>query len=201
MIRNIVFDMGNVLRDYAPMRGIQPYATGEDSQLILKEMFGGELWRSLDQGTITYPDAIRRCKERLPERLHKTLEQIVAHWHEHMPEDPRMIPVVKGLKGQGYGLYLLSNASVRFCQYQESFQMLRYFDGAIVSAFHKVLKPEEKIYRILFDTYRLAPEECFFIDDNEDNVEGGRRLHMPGHVFDGDLTALRAALASFGVMI
>lgn len=199
MIRNIVFDMGNVLRDFAPMRSILPYAQGEDAALIAAEMFGKEEWRMLDRGAISYEDAVARCKERLPQRLHAVLDEIVAHWHEYMPEDPQMVELAKTLKENGYRLYLLSNASVRFSVYKDSFEALKYFEGAVVSAFYQALKPEEKIYRILFETYQLKPEECFFIDDNKDNVEAGRILHMEGHVFTGDMAALKAALSAHGI--
>ncbi len=201
MIRNIVFDMGNVLRDFAPMRSILPYVQGEDALLIREEMFGKEEWRLLDRGDIAYEEAVLRCKERLPQRLHTVLDEIVAHWHEYMPEDPKMVELAKALKENGYRLYLLSNASVRFSAYQNSFEALKYFEGAIVSAFYHTLKPEEKIYRILFDTYQLKPEECFFIDDNQDNVEAGRKLHMEGHVFSGDMGALKAAFSAHGIRV
>lgn len=201
MIRNIVFDMGNVLRDFSPMRSILPFVQGEDAALIADEMFGKEEWRMLDRGTISYGEAAARCKERLPQRLHAALDEIVAHWHEYMPEAPQMVELVKTLKKNGYRLYLLSNASIRFSVYKDSFEALKYFDGAIVSAFYQTLKPEEKIYRILFDTYQLKPEECFFIDDNKDNVEAGRRLGMEGHVFTGDKDALRADLTAHGIRV
>ena len=202
MIRNIIFDMGNVLRDFAPMKGILPYVDNEeDAQIIYREMFGGEEWRALDRGTVTYEEAVQKCKHRIPQRLHKPLDEIVAHWHEYMPEDPRMLPLVKALKENGYHLFLFSNASVRFAQYKDSFKALKYFDGDVVSAFYQTLKPEEKIYRILFNKYQLKPEECFFIDDNPDNVEAGRKLLMEGHVFTGDIQALLADLKTQGITV
>jgi putative hydrolase of the HAD superfamily len=118
-----------------------------------------------------------------------------------MPEDERMLPVVVALKENGYRLYLLSNASVRFGEYRDSFKALRYFDGDVVSAFYQTVKPEEKIYRILFDKYDLKPEECFFIDDNSDNVQAGRRLGMEGHVFTGDIGALKADFTARGIRV
>lgn len=201
MIRNIIFDMGNVLRDFAPIRCILPFVQGEDAYLIREEMFGKEEWRLLDSGDITYKEAVDRCKRRLPARLHGALDEIIAHWHEHMPEDVEMAELAKTLKQNGYRLYLLSNASVRFAEYKDSFEALRNFDGAIVSAFYQCVKPDERIYRILFDTYKLDPKECFFIDDNPDNVDAGRRLGMEGHVFTGDKAALRESLQAFGIRV
>ncbi len=201
MIKNIIFDMGNVLRDYTPMRCIEPYVQGEDALLIQNEMFGKDEWRLLDKGDMTYDEAVAKCKERLPQRLHLLLDEIIAHWHEYMTQDLYMLEVVKKLKANGYHMYLLSNTSVRFAQYKDSFEAMKYFDGAIVSAFFHVLKPDEKIYRILFDTYHLKPEECFFIDDNQENVEAGRCLGMDGHVFSGDIQMLLADFIAHGIDI
>lgn len=201
MIRNIIFDMGNVLRDFAPMKCILPFIQGEDALLIRDELFCREEWPLLDRGDISYEEITIRVKQRLPKRLHDTLDEIIANWHEYMPEDPEMTKLVKEMKASGYHMYLLSNASVRFTVYKDNFEALKYFDGEIISAFYHTMKPEEKIYRILFDTYHLKPEECFFIDDNPDNVEGGRKLGMDGHVFTGDKLALRAALLAQGVRV
>ena len=202
MIKNVIFDMGNVLRDYAPMRCITPYVTDKkDANLIKDELFGKEEWRLLDKGDITYEEMAAKVKLRLPERLHEILNEIIAHWHEYMPQDERMLELVKNLKAHGYKLYLLSNASVRFAQYKDTFAALKYFDGVIVSAFYHVLKPDEKIYRILFDTFGLNPQECFFIDDSADNVDGGRRLNMDGHVFNGDFQALLDDFVNHGILV
>jgi len=202
MIKNIIFDMGNVLKSFSPMLCIAPYVKDEsDACLISDEMFGKEEWRLLDSGELIYEEAVARVKLRLPDRLHGVLDEIIAHWHEHMPQDKRMLELVKSLKSNGYKMYLLSNASVRFAVYKDTFEALKYFDGAIVSAFYHVLKPDEKIYRILFDTFNLNPRECFFVDDNADNVEGGRRLHMDGHVFTGDVQAMLDDFAANGIHV
>ena len=36
----------------------------------------------------------------------------------------------------------------------------------------------------LFNKYNLKPEECFFVDDKEKNINAGKRLGMNGHVLD-----------------
>ena len=48
----------------------------------------------------------------------------------------------------------------------------------------KMVKPDADIYQCLFDTYGLKPEECVFLDDRPENIEGGEKLGMRGIVFE-----------------
>ena len=73
------------------------------------------------------------------------------------------------------------------------------FDGRIVSADWKLLKPQPEIYETLLREFRLKPEECFFIDDLSVNVEGARRAGLDGAVFFGDIPRLRRELIAAGV--
>lgn len=50
MIRNIVFDMGNVLVIYDPVRVCRVYAQDEEEiEWIRRELFGSEEWILLDK--------------------------------------------------------------------------------------------------------------------------------------------------------
>ncbi|MBQ8536516.1 MAG: HAD family phosphatase [Clostridia bacterium] len=203
MIRNIVFDMGNVLRDFNPRLSTAPYIKDEEDACLVRDtVFGSNEWKLLDRGAITYEEAQRRWADRLPQRLHAPMAQVVAHWHEHMPEIPGMTALAKALQEKGYHLYLLSNASVRYDVFKELLGPLKYMEGAVVSAYYGYLKPEKELYQALFDRYQLKPEECFFIDDQPLNIQAGRALGMAGHVFDQqNIQALRDALREAGVRL
>ena len=70
-----------------------------------------------------------------------------------------------------------------------------YFDGMLISAEEKLVKPDPAIYERLFSRFHLRPEECFFIDDLPANIEAARRCGMDGYCFtDGDEAALREVL-------
>lgn len=45
-------------------------------------------------------------------------------------------------------------------------------DGQIISYQHNVVKPEKEIYELLLHKFSLDPNECLFIDDKLENVEG-----------------------------
>ncbi|MBQ2699840.1 MAG: HAD family phosphatase [Clostridia bacterium] len=203
MIRNIVFDMGNVLRDFNPVLCVGAYVEdSQDARLLRETIFGSPEWKMLDRGSITYEEAQSRWASRLPARLHGVMAEIVAHWHEHMPEIPGMVDLTRELKGKGYRLYLLSNASVRYDVFKSLLDSLQYMEGAVVSAYYGYLKPEKELYQILFDTYGLKPEESFFVDDQPLNIQAAQALGMAGHVFDqNNIDALRKALREVGVQL
>ncbi len=198
MIRNIVFDMGNVLVIYDPVRVCRVYAQDEEEiEWIRRELFDSEEWILLDKGAVTEEEAMERVRRRLPnERLRALADRCMQEWHIHNIEPrPGMEEHVRDLKGKGLGIYLCSNASRRLRVYEDRLPGSRYFDGTIVSAEEGVLKPDAAIYKRLFEKYSLCPEECFFIDDLPANIEGGRACGMDGYCFaDGDTERLRAFL-------
>jgi hypothetical protein len=80
---NIVFDMGQVLMDFAPPKFIARLGyTGEDAQALLQEVFKGWEWVAFDRGDVTGEDVVRMACSRLPARLHGAARELVFHWWE-----------------------------------------------------------------------------------------------------------------------
>ena len=204
MIRNIVFDMGNVLIHYIPQVFMDRLGVPEeDRPLLAREVFGSVEWIRMDRGTLDQEEAVAAMEARLPRRLWEYARRLVLGWWLDGPLMPMegMAALLEELKGLGYGLYLLSNATVRQPEYFPDIPGSQFFDGAVISAHWKVLKPEREIYEILFREYGLDPSECFFVDDLNINVEGALCAGMDGYVFDGDMGRLRQALRQAGVMV
>ncbi len=102
MIRNIVFDMGNVLlyfdRDYFIARlGIE----GADKGLLKREVFLSLEWARMDRGSMTDEEAAQSICQRLPERLHDAAWKLVQMWDRPILPVPGMYELVKELKGKG----------------------------------------------------------------------------------------------------
>ena len=197
-IKNIVFDMGRVLLDYDPVL-VARYlgASEEESALIKKHLFGSEEWILLDKGTITEEEALERIHNRLPnERMKKLAKECLSCWHEYnISPKPGMEAVVRDLKAKGYRMYICSNASLRFRTFQNEIPGFSMMEGALVSAEEKLLKPDPAIYRRLFEKFQIRPEESFFIDDLQENIDGAKACGMAGYCFaDGDVVKLRKEL-------
>lgn len=79
---------------------------------------------------------------------------------------------------------LLSNVeSEAWVQDRFGEPLSNYFDAVTVSGEVGVIKPEPEIYLIAAERLGVAPEECFFIDDIERNIDGARAVGMQGIVY------------------
>lgn len=203
MIQNIIFDMGGVLIHFDPRRFVELLGLPEeDGALLLREVFGSVEWVQMDRGSIEEAAAIAAMRENLPERLHGAAERLVNGWWKlELRQMEGMEELLAELKALGYGLYLLSNATVRQPEYFSALSLNRYFDGRLISAFYKLLKPQHEIFETLLREFGLRAEECFFVDDSSGNVEGARYAGIGGAIFDGDVGRLRRALRKAGVPV
>ena len=49
-----------------------------------------------------------------------------------------------------------------------------------------MIKPDIRIYQHLLEKYQLQAEECLFIDDRPENVEGAKKAGMQAVVFENN---------------
>lgn len=195
MIRNIVFDMGNVLVTFDPDSIARHFIPDpQDAQTVSQALFGGPGWVRLDAGAAREEEVLAQACAQLPSRLHQPCRTVLECWHQQLPVIPGSLELAQRLKGAGLGLYLCSNASDRFQAYQHTIPALSLMDGLVVSAFERCLKPHPQIYRTLFQRFSLHPQECYFIDDRQDNLQGARALGMEGYLFDGNYPKLERHL-------
>lgn len=201
MIRNIVFDMGKVVLTFDPdlfirQAGIEDEA---DTELIRRELFQSVEWADMDYGRLTEETAEPLVMTRIPDRLRGEVHQLLCHWADRKQTIPGMEALVSRLKQAGYGIYLLSNASVSQHVYWPRFPISRLFDGKLISADVGVIKPMPEIYRLFTDRFALHPEECLFVDDMTANVAAAVHEGWSGVVFHGDAEELERKMKAMGV--
>ncbi len=203
MIKNIVFDMGNVLLRFDPDMFLDRVGiSGQEDRILLKRVVYQSLeWARMDRGSLTDEEATAMMCRHLPERLHEAVNLLVAHWDRPIVEIPGAFTLVEELSSLGYKIYLLSNASYRQHDYWPRVPASRFFDGTLISADVKLVKPQPEIYRLFFENFGLKAEECFFIDDAINNIEGAFFVGMPGAVFHGDVKEIRYKLNEAGVSV
>ena len=201
MLKNIIFDMGNVLITYDPAYFIRRagVACPQDQALLLSAIFNSADWPLLDLGTLTEAELLPRACERLPERLHCAARELIFNWNRPLMPIAGMAELIRELKEKGYKIYLLSNASVDLRKYFHRIPGSECFDGLMVSAEEHLLKPQHEIYHTLYSRFRLDPSRCLFIDDSPANIEGAICTGMEGIIFRGDVARLRRELVQKGI--
>lgn len=202
MIKNIVFDMGQVLIRFdtdvfMDRIGVAP----EDKPLLRREVFQSVEWSRMDRGSLTDEEAAAIIRARVPERLGEAVYKLVTFWDRPILEIPGMYELVEELKANGYKIYLLSNASLRQHEYWPRIPCSRFFDGTLISSDVKLVKPQPEIFLLLCMKFGLRAEECFFVDDATLNCEAAHLVGMTPAVFHGDADEIREKLIAAGVNV
>ena len=114
MIRNLVFDMGNVLVVFDPQRFMNNEGINdpEDRELVMRELFHNIEWAQMDLGILTEETAEPLVMKRIPEHLKEQVKHLLHHWWDRRECINGMEELLNELREAGYRLFLLSNASV-----------------------------------------------------------------------------------------
>lgn len=185
MIRNIVFDLGNVLLSWEP--GEFLLNTGYDdatTRLILKTVFKSQAWFSLDNGDITKKEAIEIMANASSIKRDEiaSLFDLCTEIIFPIRQNVKLLP---GLKKRGFNLYYLSNYPLEFFnETKKQYDFFNYFNGGIISAEVRKSKPDPEIYKAFLDICQLNPAECLYIDDLEVNVRAAEASGMKVIHFD-----------------
>lgn len=184
MIRNIIFDIGNVLTDFRWREFLQDKGFDEAmTDRIARASVMSPYWNEFDRGDWEQDKIMAEFIKNDPE-IEKELH--IAYDNIEGMVTPRAyaIPWIKELKAKGYGVYYLSNFSYKaYVECADALDFLPYTDGGILSYQDKVIKPGREIYDLLLSRYGLKAEECVFLDDTLKNVEAAREYGFYGICF------------------
>ena len=196
MIKNVVFDFGQVLVHFVPEYMVGVYVSDpEDKALLCEVVFDRLYWDRLDAGTIENEEVMDAVRARLPERLHEVASKIYYNWIYNIPEIDGMRELVLHLKNDHrVGLFLLSNISKYFAEHQGEIPILSHFDGLVLTGPIGIVKPTREIFAYLCEKFDLNPDETIFIDDNENNIKGACAFGIHTYRFDGNAQGLREYL-------
>ncbi|GLT14338.1 HAD family hydrolase [Vibrio algivorus] len=200
-IKNVVFDIGNVVVRWAPLEIIR-LTFGEIDSLEEQEklIFQSETWRSLNKGQITESDAKFQYQKTIGltelecERLFYYVKQTQILIYGS-------VELIKRCKSAGYKvLALTDNVHEIVSHLKASYTFWDLFDGAIVSAEVGLLKPQTEIYHSLLSQYDLQASETVFIDDMPYNVKGAEAVGISAIQFVS-AAQCEQALKSLGVRL
>ena len=181
MIKNIIFDIGNVLTDFRWREFL--FDKGFDEEMVERIANASvkcPQWSEFDRGAWTEEQLMEAFVANDPEiesQLHEAFDDI----HGMVTLREYAIPWVQELKKKGYRVLYLSNFSRKAeVECPNSLAFLPYMDGGILSYKDKLVKPDPAIYRLLLDRFGLVSEESVFLDDTLVNVEAARKMGIYG---------------------
>ena len=200
MYKNIIFDLGNVLLDFNPRGYLKSKISEEKLDEVFKAIFNSEEWVMLDRGTITEKEAINNIINRNSIYTNE-INLAFENWYDLLKPIEDTVDILTSLKEHGYNIYYLSNFhELAFGEVTKKNNFFKLFDGGVVSYEEKLIKPEEDIYKLILDRYKLNPSETIFVDDTEANVEGANILGIKSILFKSP-KELREELNNFNIEI
>ena len=196
MIKNVIFDYGNVLIDWNPAYLFLPVFGGDEEKcrFFTDNVCNREWFTRMDRG-----ENMDVCVSELQARYPQYADAVAMfrdRWFEMCNgEIPGMLELIQDLKSKGVGVFGLTNwPAETFTEARRRFRTLASIDNYVVSSSVKFAKPEPAIYQLLLSKYNLTPEECVFIDDRKDNVDAAKALGMSGIVYPGSAQDLASIL-------
>jgi putative hydrolase of the HAD superfamily len=200
LYKNIIFDLGGVVVDYAPREFLVDHFLNERLENALYDItFGSEEWLQMDAGLLSREDANRIMREK-GAAINRSYEVdiILNDWFDMLKTKDDTVLLIKRLKKRGYRLFYLSNISWDVLELLAPRKFWSLFDGGITSCEVHLLKPDLRIYQALINKYQLNAKECIFVDDNTTNASAAFDVDMTGIHFR-NVRTLQRALLSYGV--
>ncbi len=175
----VVFDIGNVLlrwnlrnlyrkrfEDEARMERFLATACSMDfvAHTDIAPDFSGAI-EARAKAFPEFADELRAFDEQWIETLGGPIEENVA--------------LMRRLKAAGRPVHALSNfAASKFALAEARYDFLREFDTRVISGHVGVVKPDQRIYEILFERVERPRHELLFIDDSAPNVRASEAAGM-----------------------
>jgi len=170
-IRNIIFDIGNVLAKFGWCEYFSKYGYDEETlKKIEKATVKSTDWCEYDRGLMKDEEILEAFIKNDP-TIENQLRTSLTNLHGMVSRLSYSIPWLEELKRTGYQVYFLSNFSQKaHLECADALDFLPFMDGGIFSYQDHLIKPDPDIYRLLLDRYHLQAEECVFLDDTAENL-------------------------------
>lgn len=184
MIKNVVFDIGNVLAGFEWEAFYHSFGyDGEVFEKLADATVRSAFWNEMDRGELTDEELLEGFIRNDPS-VEREIREAFRNIKGMVGRYGYAVPWIRKLKSRGYKVYVISNfARKAHMECIEALDFLREIDGGILSYQVKMIKPMPEIYRLLCSNYGLEAKECVFIDDLEKNVEAAKAEGMKGVLF------------------
>lgn len=178
----VVFDLGGVLIDWNPRYFYRKLFNGNEAAMehFLATVCTPE-WNEQQDAGRSFAQAVTLLKHQHPDK-----SELIEAWLTGYPEMlagpiPGSVAILAELRKRGVPVYAITNWSAEtFPVALERFDFLHWFRGILVSGEVKMLKPDPRIFRLLFERFAIDPARAVYVDDHQKNVEAATALGMRG---------------------
>lgn len=192
-LRNIIFDLGNVIIDLDFDRTIQAFRTLGATDFHLGLDHDKQIFHDYEVGACSTADFLSYWQQKLPQA---SQQDIIDAWNALLVDIPSdTLDLVNSLK-ESYRLFVYSNTNelhIRWVkQFLKSQHNITEWDGSL---FEKVYysheintrKPEAEGFELILKNHDLCRSETLFIDDHLPNIQAALRiglqaLHKPAYI-------------------
>ena len=197
----VVFDIGNVLLRWNPRHLYrQLFDDADKMEWFLREVCTADWNLEQDRGR-SWPDAVAERVALFPDWADH-IRAYDERWHETLAGPiEESVALLASLKAAGLPVYAITNFSAeKFAEVSARFPFMAWFDGIVVSAHERLVKPDPALFALFLDRFGLSAGDCVFIDDSAANVRAAEALGMAAVHFREGMD-LAAAVAALGVAL
>ena len=176
-IKNVVFDIGNVLVRWNPIEITRlTFTDTHDIESLCESIFQSEIWYNLNKGLISENEA------KLQHQILLGLSEVECERLFYYVKQTQIliygsVDLVKRVKAAGYRVFALTDNVHEIVNHLKStYTFWDLFEGAVVSADVGILKPQAEIYQHLLNQFDIKAEETIFLDDMPHNVKGAQNV-------------------------
>jgi glucose-1-phosphatase len=199
----LIFDFGNVVahfdyRKAAARLGARLGLSGEEILDRLRPLGFSDLLKRYESGKVSAEAFTKGVSDMVD--LEITHEEFAVAWADIFTPNESIARLIEGLKSEDYTLVLGSNTNdLHAGQFRRQFaETLAHFDRLVLSYEVGHIKPSAAFYLACAAAAGAEPEECVFIDDMPENVEGARAAGLVGVLYQST-EGLIAELEGLGV--
>ena len=184
MYKNIIFDLGGVMVDFAPKDFLlDRFCNAAIEDKVYRLTFGSETWQKLDAGLCTrYEGNQAMMAAAQEEGCAFEVQEVLENWASILRVRRRMVELVRRLKNHGYCAYYLSNIPEDILPLLMSRGLEGVFDGGVASCDVHINKPGRRVH-----LHRRQPRQRpdGFSAGDEQHPDAGKCGHLgpqPGHL-------------------
>lgn len=149
----------------------------EKTALIKIHLFDSGVWLDLDRGVTTEGEVATKISSECDltvDEVHRCFDTV----RDSLVDFPESIALIREMKAAGVPLYALSNISEVNFLYLRERGYFDLFDGIVISAEEKLIKPDKRIFQVVLDRYGLDATKVVFVDDSLPNVQAAEAMEM-----------------------